>query len=61
MSWNGEGKALLAINLSLCISWTNTSPSLKAVGSSESLLTLYLRDYKVIKMSIKVDVLLKIR
>lgn len=59
MSWNGEGKLLLANNLSLCVSGANTylSPSSKAVGSSESLLTLHFRDYKVIK----IDILLKIR
>lgn len=51
-----EGKLLLAINFSLCISWTNTS-YLKAVGSSESLLVLYFRDYRVTE----VDILLKIR
>lgn len=59
MSWNGEGKLLLAINLSLCVSGANTclSPPLKAVGSSESFLRVYFRDRKLIRM----DILLKIR
>lgn len=59
LSWNGEGKLLLADNISLCFPWASThfSPSLRAVRSSESLLTLYFRGYKVIKM----DIFLKIR